>query len=447
MKLLAEDVFKPNDFPIHTYIARDGERLERSLGEALRTPNVMVSLAGPSKSGKTVLVEKVVGQDNLITVSGIEIRSDEDLWTRVLSWMDAASTVTTQTVTNKANQVGGEATGKGSIGVWSAGGKANYQHTSGTSDAKTETRNRDGLATVVRDVGDSPFVILLDDFHYIPPEAQSAVARQLKAASERGVRICVATVPHRSDNVVRSNPELRGRLAQIDTSFWSIGELAQIAMNGFQRLMWTPSQSLAERLAKEACGSPQLMQRVCLDLCFKRSIKEIGHPRELILEENELREILVQSASYADFKTMVTNMHQGPRSRGVDRREHELVDGSVGDVYRVLLLAMASGVPAMDLPYPALIERIHSVCVNETPSSSSIAQACRQIDAMAKRFAPTERIIEWDDTDLGGTLSIVDPYFLFYLRSSRKLEELGRKTSAQSGLEPRLPGLDLEGPA
>jgi hypothetical protein len=62
MKLFATDVFTPNDFPAYTYVQRSGDDLETQLHRALDTPKVVVSISGPSKSGKTVLVEKVVGE-------------------------------------------------------------------------------------------------------------------------------------------------------------------------------------------------------------------------------------------------------------------------------------------------------------------------------------------------------------------------------------------------
>jgi hypothetical protein len=123
---------------------------------------------------------------------------------------------------------------------------------------------------------------------------------------------------------------------------------------------------------------------------------------------------------------MVANMHQGPRERGSERRVHELTDGSRGDVYRVILLALASGAPVIELPYSDLMERIQKVCMGEGPSASSIVQACRQIAKIALRIAPRERVLEWDDQELTGTMSVVDPYFLFYLRRSRKLDALAR---------------------
>jgi hypothetical protein len=119
-------------------------------------------------------------------------------------------------------------------------------------------------------------------------------------------------------------------------------------------------------------------------------------------------------------------MHQGPKERGSERHVHKLVDGSSGDVYRVILMALSYDPPVMELPYSALKERIEKICKEDGPSASSIVQACRQIAKIALRIAPKERVLEWDDLELTGTMSVVDPYFLFYLRRSKKLDALAR---------------------
>jgi hypothetical protein len=205
----------------------------------------------------------------------------------------------------------------------------------------------------------------------------------------------------------------------------------QIGIVGFQKLLMRLPDATIRRLASEACGSPQLMQRICLDVCFKLDVrKELRELTDLALTDEQIRKVLELSASYSDFSAMIGNMHHGPKTRGTERREHKLADGTLGDVYRVLLRAIAHGRPTLDLPYPALMERIEAVCQDGVPASSSIVQACKQIDAIAKRLAPTERILDWDAQELTGTLSIVDPYFLFYLRSSRKLDQLGEAPGA-----------------
>jgi len=92
MPLKATEVFTPGSFPAHTYVERAGERLEQSLRDAVDTPGQIVSLVGPSKSGKTVLVEKVIGRDLLITVTSAGIQSADHIWSRALDWIGVPAT-------------------------------------------------------------------------------------------------------------------------------------------------------------------------------------------------------------------------------------------------------------------------------------------------------------------------------------------------------------------
>jgi hypothetical protein len=215
----AVEVFTPNDLPTFSYVERKTHNFEDRLREALSVPKIIVSLSGPSKSGKTVLVNKVIEADNLIPLSGATIRSADALWSKVLDWMESPyeRTETEQT------KFSAETTAKagGGIGIpLVAQGKAEAGGTLGAekSAAVTKTFRLSGLPQVIREIGKSDFTIFIDDFHYIPKDLQREIGQQIKEAAESGVRIVTASVPHRSDDVVRSNPELRGRVAAIDTN-------------------------------------------------------------------------------------------------------------------------------------------------------------------------------------------------------------------------------------
>lgn len=74
MRLKAENVFKPGAYPEYTYVSRNYENTgisyELRLKQALRTAGCLTSLIGPSKMGKTILCEKVIGFDNIVEISG-----------------------------------------------------------------------------------------------------------------------------------------------------------------------------------------------------------------------------------------------------------------------------------------------------------------------------------------------------------------------------------------
>jgi hypothetical protein len=164
MALKPTEVFVPGAYPIHTYVEREEKRLEQSLADALATPGQLISLSGPSKSGKTVLVEKVVGRDNLISISGAGIQHPDDIWDRILDWIDVPQTTSHgRTLTGSADVTVGAG---GSIAVpFVAKGEAKAEGSVGLERAaeRAEVRERRGLNQVVKEIGDSGFVILIDD--------------------------------------------------------------------------------------------------------------------------------------------------------------------------------------------------------------------------------------------------------------------------------------------
>src|SRR3954449_1877415 len=101
--------------PSVTYIYRQEHDLESQLRLAVKTPGLIVSLSGPSKSGKTVLINKVIPKEDLIPVSGASIRSPEMLWGRILSWMDAPSEMAVRSGVTATGEVAGKAGGKAGI--------------------------------------------------------------------------------------------------------------------------------------------------------------------------------------------------------------------------------------------------------------------------------------------------------------------------------------------
>lgn len=425
----ATEIFVPSDFPTLTYVERDEEKLEKKVRDALDTPRSPISVSGPSKTGKTALVRKIVGEDNLIHIFGSQIETATDIWDAILNWMATPSTVTsgsasTETLTPNAH-VSATARIPGVASVNLGGG---FSTSTAANANSTATQQNRGMAAVAREIADSDFIVFLDDFHYIRRDLQEAVGRQIKTGSEAGVRFCIASVPHRSDDVVRSNHELRGRTINIDTSFWSFSDLKKIPTQGFEALNAAIDDAAVDRLVRDCCTSPQIMQALCLQICFNQKLRETSEDRQkLELLETDFRDALEQTSSRADYTSLVKQMHAGPRVRGTERKEFKFIDDTKGDAYRASLLAMIQDPPAVEFNYADLLSRIDQVCIDEKPVGSSITESFKQIAAAAERMHPQQRIVEWDPDAASGTFAIVDPYFLFFLRSSELLETLGQR--------------------
>lgn len=433
----ATEVFVPSDFPTTTYVEREDEKLERKVREAIETPRSPISISGPSKTGKTALVRNIVGEDNLIHIFGSQISVPDDLWDVILNWMSTPSSISTgdaatETVTPTASASGTI----GIPGVASAtlGGGISTSTAANTNHSSVQQVR--GMAGVAREIANSDFIVFLDDFHYIERELQEAVGRQIKTGTEAGIRFCIASVPHRSDDVVRSNHELRGRTINIDTSFWSLDDIAKIGVQGFAALNAGVDREVVMRFAQESCTSPQIMQAMCLQLCFNLRLRETcADYGNVEVSDIAVQEAMEQASTRADYTSLVKQMHAGPRIRGTERKEFQFTDGTKGDAYRASLLALSQDPPATEFNYADLLARINAVCVDEKPVGSSITESLKQIAGFAEQMHPTQRIVEWDADAASGTFAIIDPYFLFFLRSSELLKNLG---SASEPLQPAM---------
>jgi hypothetical protein len=222
----ATEVFTPTNVPTFTYVERVTKNYEEELRRAFQIPKMVVSISGPSKSGKTTLVIKVVAPDNLIHIYGASIKTAGDLWKNVITWMGGPISRTETSGSTVGGEISGTAGAKAGIPfVAEAKGEGKASVGYDRISSMTNTFAPVGLDEIVREIGNSDYVVFVDDFHYIDKQVREEIGKQIKAAAEKGVRICTASVPHRADDVVRSNTELRGRVTAIDMSYWSADEL------------------------------------------------------------------------------------------------------------------------------------------------------------------------------------------------------------------------------
>jgi len=414
-------VFTPTDVPTITYVERASKNYEDELRKAISIPKMIVSISGPSKSGKTVLVTKVVAHENLIHIYGASIKNSEDLWQNVIAWMGGPIQKSQSQSSTAAVDL--SATTGGKLGIpLVAEGKVEVKAgvTYDRSSTATETFALVGVDDIASEIGNSDYIVFIDDFHYIQKEVRDEIGMQIKAAAEKGIRICTASVPHRADDVVRSNTELRGRVTAIDMTYWSPDELERIAYQGFQELNVDLDPISLKQLANEAFGSPQLMQSVCLHFCFEKGIHEtLPSRRSINVDDTAFHHILERTSVMTDFSTMLSTLHAGPKLRGTERKLFNFFDGTTGDVYRCVLLALKADPAKLSFRYDEMLRRTKDLCVGDSPVGSSVSESLSQMAKLAKTVQEAP-VIEWDED----VLDIVEPYFLFYLRCSQHLSRL-----------------------
>lgn len=59
---------------------RQNIHYEERLQQSLRIDGYLTYIVGPSKTGKTVLCENVIGQENIVSMSGNDFARAADFW-------------------------------------------------------------------------------------------------------------------------------------------------------------------------------------------------------------------------------------------------------------------------------------------------------------------------------------------------------------------------------
>jgi hypothetical protein len=408
----ASEVFTPKGEPSVTYVNDHLVGKARRLLQDLSAGPCVVSLSGPSKSGKTVFIEKTLGRDNLIKVNGAGVTSAEVLWVKVLSVIGSPI----KQVDTKAKNFAATLNGKieGSIPLL-AKGEVGSSGSWGTSDTVAAEAATDYINLLVKELGGTNYIIFIDDFHYIARDVQQEIAKQIKEGIEGGVQFVCAAVPYRSDDVLLANSDLRGRAYKVDFEYWNVAELAKIAYAGFEALNINVSSAIIDAFSREAAGSPQLMQTLCLNLCFDTDNEQRSNDAVAIGADLELiARVCRRTTSNNDYSSTVAAMKQGPKVRGKDRNAYVLRETHAAeDVYPLILRAVASDPPQLTWKVNALLARVQSLCLGDQPGSGSVSGSCGHVASIANA-SESRQVIEWDgDRDV---FYIRDPYLLFFLR-------------------------------
>ena len=222
------EVFVPGGQPTITYVPRSNLGLEQHVRDYLEERHRILSISGPTKSGKTVLLKSILAGLPHIWLSGGEITTADRFWERLADELDAVTVVQSSNETSASETSARSATG----GVAPAGigiqGGFNSESGTARSDGTLVTRARSVTGAARKVLLDRQLPLVIDDFHYIDPVVQLQIVRSLKDPIFNGVPVIVVAVPHRAYDPVRIETEMTGRVEQLPIAFWSGEELRLI---------------------------------------------------------------------------------------------------------------------------------------------------------------------------------------------------------------------------
>ncbi len=378
------EVFKPGTYPQMTYVSRYSKETrytyEERLQQSLAIDGYLTYIVGPSKIGKTVLCESVIGQKNMISMSGNDFSKEYDFWSGI---------------------------GK-KIGISMSAEISEKNAVFSSTEQKATIITKNYFATkdkVLQYFKDYEKVLVLDDFHYAPPQMQYDIACQLKEVIRIGFKAVVISLPYRSDDAIRLNPDLTGRLSVIEIEPWKPDELKKIAEKGFTKLNININNMIIQRMADESIHSPQLMQSICLNIGI------------LVKNNTEItNEIISESCRFTclnlPYSDVVRILKAGPPTRGQQRLHYKLANGTNRDIYSLILKVLADNPPLIELGIDELMDRIRNNMTESVIKQQKVKDALKSWQKLLETQGSLYQVLDWKDD----TIYILDNMFLFYIR-------------------------------
>jgi hypothetical protein len=396
-----DEVFVAGGQPTYTYVERSAEHVELKFARAIATPNQIVSLSGPTKTGKTVLCRRVLGSRQFVWIDGGQVKDGDSFWTRVAYELNLPDTI--ESATERATEGGVELSVPMIV-------TANGSQLFKSSD--TEKRQIGSLGSAITYMTREKIMLVIDDFHYITEAVRTELMRNVKGAVFNGLKVILLSVTHRVFDAIKAESELTGRFTAISLPHWTVSDLAQIPNKGFKELGTKCPESITNSLCEEAQENPFLMQKFCWEICF-----DLGIDQKKLFGTHEIPEhysltSMFQRLSQDAGLPIYQKLAAGPQSRKV-RAKRPLRGGGSADIYQAMLLALAESGPKAVISYDELRELLGSILSAQVPQKHEITSALKHLSRISQKMGEGSAV-DWDDDKR--EITLIDPYLRFYLR-------------------------------
>jgi hypothetical protein len=408
-----QDVFVPGGFPRHTYNPRLNLGLENRLSEVKDNLCKLVTITGQTKSGKTVLVRKVLPYESSVWVDGGAAASEDEFWQLIVDRLSLFQSTEEEASSATTSGIEGSGTAEANFLVAKGSGEIGASLEKSRGNAKRGSRSLSSRVAALSGLRTADLPLIIDDFHYLPRELQGSIVRALKPLVFDGVPVAVIAIPHRRYDSVKVEREMAGRISNIQIPSWSETELGYIPETGFSLLGYDPRPSAVQLLTQEAIGSPHLMQDFCRGICRLLSLPYSASRTDLNFSAAQAERVFHEVADTIG-RPIFEKLARGPRQR-TDRIVRQLKDGREVDIYELVLHALASVRPGLiTLEYEDLRAAIRQVAGTQLPQLHEVSRVLKHMATIAASDQSSTPVIDFEEDEK--KLHITDPFFAFYLR-------------------------------
>lgn len=414
-KFRVAHIFVPGGFPKVTYIPRDSHQLEARVRAAEDNLCKLVVVTGATKSGKTVLVDKVFPRSSSIWIDGGTISDELSFWDSIVENLSLFTCVEQTSGNDYGGSIDGEISAEGNLFLAKGSAQLGSSIHGTVTSTNTQVRNVSPKVVAINALTEQCIPLIVDDFHYIDKPIQKAIVRALKAPIMHGLPVVFIAIPNRKYDAVEVEREMTGRIDNIEMPVWSIEELSEIAHTGFGALNVQTCDTMIHTLANAAYGSPFLMQEFCKELCIRSGIEEQCSTMHSLPNSISETEIFSNIAEHSG-RSMFDKLKRGPRAR-TDRKPRLLKNGTTTDIYGVVMEAFKTLQPGVEsVSYDSLRTSIRTILAEDPPQKHEVSRVLDKIAEISYTDSSSTPVIDWQSDD--DVLTVTDPFFAFFLKWS-----------------------------
>jgi hypothetical protein len=412
VRYAVDDVFVTNDDPTVTYVHRD-DAVEDDIAKLIKKRKKIVAISGPSKSGKTVMVRRVVSRVlewQLVTISGSDLNSVDDFW-RLVAHQVGVSSGTERSVSDGLEVRATVETGVNILPV-TVKGTAGGALTDTVSIRKTRSVDlREATRTRLKSLN---ACIVIDDFHYAEESVRQQVARTLKDLLGRKVPIVLIAVPHHVLDLVQREHELVGRVARKKVADWDELELLRIANQGFEALrLKDAGGAISSKLVAQSFGSPLLMQELCGAICQANDIPATQDEETVLPEPADWNAFFTEVADETVQHPLGEQLLAGPQQRRPRTlRRLRMLDVEV-DNYGAVFLALHDLMPDTTITLQKLTDTVNAILA-ERLDLQYVRRVCQAMEKASKEVNPEGDPAVQYLSRSPEKIVIADPYLAFF---------------------------------
>lgn len=384
--------------------------VESTLRTAAERRDSIVCVSGPSKSGKTVLVRKVL--PSLPVVTGKVDTALENLWLDLCRIRNISLRSVQSRLSNEKLNFGGRI-----AGAEASEALGTEQHT----DADPRTKFLDHV--------ENSGGVIIDDFHYFPAKVQKAVLQAFKdriidaKTRRKGISIVIVLTHFGQDQPALAEADVIGRVKYIRLPKWSEDQLSEILTSGFQKLNVSLPEGNAIELAKAAFGSPLIVQEMGASICQAEKILNYSRRKQILkrLDPSEVLRNSVLSGNIAgDANTFMTLIVGRTPTR--DRVTYT-INGQSGDVYFLIFYALKSMDLSGGIPHDKVMAWLRERMNPKPPLQGAQVDSALKgltktslelVDEAQRNGRSREQPIDFQETTR--TVTVNDPFLQIFIK-------------------------------